>query len=210
MADYLEARLEENNGITGFGRGFRSLRLNSTWSLMNFGNVAPGMLADADDTAKSIYFLSLLGRPTNCDAMLKVFEEPNHFKTYKLETKESFSANCNVLTALLGSKDSFQHVPQICKALTFLCSAWDNGKWGDKSVCTFIRADVISYDELAQILSKLQNIEPEYTMMLFANALASAIEHWNDGALEELGPKLLASWSSDYSADPHPYSELTV
>ena len=25
MADYLEARLEENNGITGFGRGFSSL-----------------------------------------------------------------------------------------------------------------------------------------------------------------------------------------
>jgi hypothetical protein len=106
------------------------------------------MLADADDTAKSIYFLSLLGRPTNCDAMLKAFEDTDHFKTYDLETKDSFSANCNVLIALLGSKNPFQHVSQISKALKFLCSAWNNGKWSDKWVSTSIHPDVISCDGL--------------------------------------------------------------
>ncbi|PWY88421.1 Ent-kaurene synthase, partial [Aspergillus heteromorphus CBS 117.55] len=149
LANYIESRLAENDGITGF---------------------APGMLADADDTAKSIYSLRLLGRRTNCEAMLQAFEGPTHFKTYNLEAKESFSVNCNVLIALLASQDPSRHLTQISKALRFLCSAWENGKWSDK-----------------------WNIEAQYAMMLLADALATLIERWHDGTLgRDLDPNLLA------------------
>ncbi|KAI9035717.1 uncharacterized protein KD926_002968 [Aspergillus affinis] len=147
MANHLQARLEENDGTTGFARG---------------------MLPDADDTAKSIYSLSLLGRSPDCEAMIQAFEGPQHFRTYSLETKESFSANCNVLIALLASKNPSQHVSQIQKAIRFLCTTWINGKWGDK-----------------------WNIEPQYAMMLFADSLAKTIEQWNRGALDGIDSKLL-------------------
>ncbi|KAJ5663603.1 hypothetical protein N7507_004334 [Penicillium longicatenatum] len=161
MANYLEAQLEEGNGVTGF---------------------APGMLADADDTAKSIFSLELLDRATNCDAMLKAFESSSHFKTYNLETNESFSANCNVTIALLGSKDPSRYIPQISKAMEFLCNAWENGQWSDKWIRCY---------KPVTTLTEMQNIEPQYAMMVFAEALSSAIEHWNNGSLQGLDPKLL-------------------
>ncbi|KAJ5101069.1 hypothetical protein N7456_007121 [Penicillium angulare] len=149
MAVYLEAQLEENGGVTGF---------------------APSMPADADDTAKTISALSMLGRRTNCSGMLEAFETPNHFKTYNLETNESFSANCNVLIALLGSEGPCQYLPQITKALKFLCGAWSAGQWSDK-----------------------WNTEPLYSMMLFADALLRVVEHWNNGYLEGLEDNLLSN-----------------
>ncbi|RAH55100.1 Ent-kaurene synthase [Aspergillus piperis CBS 112811] len=148
LANYLETRLAEKNGVTGF---------------------APGMLADADDTAKSIYSLDLLGRPIDCTPLLQAFECPTHFKTYSLETNESFSVNCNVMIALLACQVPSKHVAQISKALRFLCSAWDNGEWSDK-----------------------WNTESQYTMMLMADALSSLIERWHDGALGDMDADYLA------------------
>ncbi|PWY74044.1 hypothetical protein BO83DRAFT_444435 [Aspergillus eucalypticola CBS 122712] len=148
LANYLETRLAEKNGITGF---------------------APGMLADADDTAKSIYSLDLLGRPIDCTPLLQAFECPTHFKTYSLEINESFSVNCNVMIALLACQVPSKHLAQISKALRFLCSAWDNGEWSDK-----------------------WNTESQYTMMLMADALSSLIERWHDGALGDMDADYLA------------------
>jgi hypothetical protein len=70
--------------------------------------------------------------------MIETFEALTHFKTYNLESTESFSANCNVLTALLSSERLSIYLPQISKALNFLCEAWYNEKLSDKWVKTTI------------------------------------------------------------------------
>ncbi|KAH8836246.1 hypothetical protein RJ55_10009 [Drechmeria coniospora] len=149
LADYLQARLEENNGVTGF---------------------APEILADADDTAKSIYSLRLLNRPASCDAMLKVFEAPASFNTYSIETRPSLSANCNVLIALLACNPPSRHISQIAKALKFLSDSWYEGRQGDK-----------------------WNVEPQYSMMLLVNAMSRVVRLWDDGALNDLPPELLTN-----------------
>lgn len=80
----------------------------------------PSVCADADDTAKTILVLSLLRENVLPDGMFKAFEVENHFKTYPLERDPSFSANCNVLLALLHLENPSQYTHQIEKATRFL------------------------------------------------------------------------------------------
>ncbi|KAJ5880891.1 Phyllocladan-16-alpha-ol synthase [Penicillium subrubescens] len=80
----------------------------------------PRVCADADDTAKSLLILNLLQSHISPDAMLAAFEAENHFKTYPFERDPSFSANCNVLLALLHAEDPSQYSSQIEKASRFL------------------------------------------------------------------------------------------
>lgn len=82
----------------------------------------PHVCADADDTAKTILVLNLLHQQVSPDAMLKAFETEHHFKTYPHERDPSFSANCNVLLALLHTNNPSQYAPQIEKATRFLHS----------------------------------------------------------------------------------------
>ncbi|KAJ5382328.1 Phyllocladan-16-alpha-ol synthase [Penicillium concentricum] len=76
--------------------------------------------ADADDTAKAILVLQLLQQHVSLEPMLKAFEAEHHFKTYPYERDPSFSANCNVLLALLYTDDVSQYASQIEKATRFL------------------------------------------------------------------------------------------
>ncbi|KAJ5627860.1 Phyllocladan-16-alpha-ol synthase [Penicillium lividum] len=89
---------------------------------MNEGTIgfAPLVCADADDTAKTILVLNLLQQQVSPDAMLKAFETDHHFKTYPHERDASFSANCNVLLALLHTHNPSRYEPQIEKATRFL------------------------------------------------------------------------------------------
>lgn len=80
----------------------------------------PSVCADADDTAKAILVLNLLQQQVSPDAMLKAFEADHHFKTYPHERDPSFSANCNVLLALLHAENPSQYESQIEKASRFL------------------------------------------------------------------------------------------
>ncbi|KAL1981483.1 hypothetical protein VTN96DRAFT_2512 [Rasamsonia emersonii] len=148
IADFLETQLRNNAGITGF---------------------APGILPDADDTAKAILSLNLLGRPTGCEKMIESFEAQTHFKTYDFETTESFSANCNVLTAILQSKNPSNHLSQLSKALDFLCQTWYHGELNDK-----------------------WNLERQYSMLLLAGSLTQVVKLWDTGALADLPPDLIA------------------
>jgi len=66
--------------------------------------------------------------------MIEAFETPAHFKTYDCEMNESFSANCNVLVAILSCEDPSKYIPQILKAVTYLSESWFHGKWSDKWV----------------------------------------------------------------------------
>lgn len=101
------------------------------WQLSTLGLMvvkAPFVAVDADDTAKTILSLNLLGSPTSPTTLLQEFEDKTHFKTYKQERDPSFSANCNVLNALLHVKNPSDYVPQIEKALTFLCDTFRKSK----------------------------------------------------------------------------------
>ncbi|KAK5999068.1 Pimaradiene synthase pbcA [Cladobotryum mycophilum] len=149
LGDYLEAVLRDNEGITGF---------------------APGILPDADDTAKSILTLNLLGRPTTCEMLIDRFETPTHFKTYDLESNGSFSANCNVLNAILHSENLANHLPQISKALNFLCQAWYDGNSDDK-----------------------WNLDPQYCMMFLSEVLEHVVKLWDKGTLAGLSSDLVAT-----------------
>ncbi|PYH82072.1 hypothetical protein BO82DRAFT_414080 [Aspergillus uvarum CBS 121591] len=129
---------------------------------------APGVVPDADDTAKCIFLLNSTGRQTSCDRMIEVFEDEAHFKTYDLEVTDSFSANCNVLKALLTSSNPARHQPQISKVLRYLCQRWHRGGLTDK-----------------------WNLRPQYSMMLLTEALVLALKRWDHGDLPEILPELM-------------------
>ncbi|KAJ9485074.1 hypothetical protein VN97_g8290 [Penicillium thymicola] len=90
--------------------------------VMDKGTVGftPHVCADADDTSKAILVLQMLQKHVSLEPMLKAFEADHHFKTYPHERDPSFSANCNVLLALLYAENVSQYAAQIEKATRFL------------------------------------------------------------------------------------------
>ena len=66
--------------------------------------------------------------------MIAAFESEDHFKTFQIERNPSFSANCNILIALLFVSEPNKYAPQILKATVFLCDLWYNGDAKDKWV----------------------------------------------------------------------------
>ncbi len=93
--------------------------------------------SDADDTAKAILALNLMGRPTSPEGLVRAFEAENHFRTYLGERDPSFSVNCNVLEALLHSPNPATYESQIEKAARFVFDRWyrSNDPIRDKWVC---------------------------------------------------------------------------
>ena len=83
-----------------------------------------GLLPDCDDTAKTIVALRLLGRSPTPDEMIRKYEAADHFQTYVHERNSSFSANCNVLKALLSVKNVDDVQGQVAKATKFVCNTW--------------------------------------------------------------------------------------
>lgn len=80
--------------------------------------------------------MNLLGHPVGPEKMLETFEADSHFRTYNKERDPSFSANCNVLAALLCQSDPDQYSSQILKVVRFLCTHWwsSDGRITDKWV----------------------------------------------------------------------------
>ena len=111
---------------------FRGL-LNIERSLMF--DIAPGVLPDADDTAKTIITLSQLGEYPDPSQMIEHFRtKQGHFFTYPGERNASFSTNCNVLQSLLHSKNVQDYKSQISSITDFLCDSWWAGNTHDKWV----------------------------------------------------------------------------
>lgn len=71
--------------------------------------------------------------------MIAEFETDTYFKTYMTERNPSFSANCNVLCALLYGPDPNVYADQIFKAASFLCNSWWEGPLKDKWVCCTLK-----------------------------------------------------------------------
>ncbi|KAF6222398.1 hypothetical protein HO133_001484 [Letharia lupina] len=122
--------------------------------------LAPKFLEDADDTAKTTLSLNLLGRATPPDRMIAIFEADHHCKTFAWERDPKFSANCNILNALLYAPKWGGYVAQIYKAANILCKLWYQGEVNDK-----------------------WNPSPQYSKMLLTQALVRMLELWQDGSL---------------------------
>ena len=57
-----------------------------------------------------------------------------HFCTYLGERDVSFSANCNILIAVLEAPDMFRYSTEINNILEYLCESWWRGAIRDKWV----------------------------------------------------------------------------
>ena len=102
--------------------------------------------SDADDTAKAILALNLMGKPTSPEGLVKAFEVGKHFMTYPRERDSSFSVNCNVLEALLHCPNPAPHTPQIEKTARFVYNWWykSNDPIRDKWVSLDILLTVVT------------------------------------------------------------------
>ncbi|KAF2451161.1 Ent-kaurene synthase [Karstenula rhodostoma CBS 690.94] len=148
--DSLELQLKSNDGAVGF---------------------ASGMLPDADDTAKSIYLLSLFDRVTSPEAIMSYFMSPNgHVATYLYERTPSVSANCNALICLLSMNDHLHYIPTIEKVASALCDCWWENNMVDK-----------------------WNLSPKYTLMLLAQAFVKLLRLWDAGCLKLLPQTLVTN-----------------
>ena len=115
-AEFLQDCLQIEAGVTGF---------------------APYVVSDADNTAKAISTLALLGTSASPQGMIHRFESREYFKTYTQDRNPSFRTNCLVLKALLDLvPENSEQMPQIEKLVTFVCNYWwtTNGRIEDESV----------------------------------------------------------------------------
>ncbi|KAF2115525.1 hypothetical protein BDV96DRAFT_575636 [Lophiotrema nucula] len=138
-------------------------------SLVGF---APGILEDADTTARNLLMLVRLHRlgytaTVDIAPLVSKFETAECFKTYQLERNPSFSANCNVVLALLELKhqSNGQYVSQIEKALTFLLGLVETG---DRDI------------------TDKWNISSEYSSMLLVEAMVVALKQYDAGFLQTI------------------------
>ncbi|XP_014554347.1 hypothetical protein COCVIDRAFT_105200 [Bipolaris victoriae FI3] len=149
ITQVLNKALEEEGGILGF---------------------SPRVGVDADDTAKTMLTLRMLGHHVDPSALLQRFETEDRFLTYQFERTPSFSANCNVLSALLHMQSPEQYATSIGKAARFICNWW--------------------YTADGQIPDKW-NTTMGYNAMLMVQSLVRLLEQWNEGKLQLLDDELI-------------------
>lgn len=116
-AMFLDNCLQLGSGVTGF---------------------APYVEPDADNTAKAISTLCLLGHTVSPQGLIIRHEAREYFKTYTQDRTPSFVTNCRVLKALLDLLPAnSEQMPQVEKIVKFLCNYWwtTNGDIEDPSVC---------------------------------------------------------------------------
>ncbi|KAF1953773.1 hypothetical protein CC80DRAFT_450268 [Byssothecium circinans] len=145
LALRFERALEAQSGLVGF---------------------TPGVLEDADDTARSLMALRCLGKSQSARRLIEMFQTADHFRTYRREGSPSFSANCNVLLALLGKAEGRLDQENIEKTLAFLLDLQESGPIHDK-----------------------WNMSAQYSRMLFVQALVLILEKYNAGHVEDLASK---------------------
>ncbi|KAF2183913.1 Ent-kaurene synthase [Zopfia rhizophila CBS 207.26] len=145
LGDYLGERMNIEGGILGF---------------------STGLMPDADDTAKSIQSLLLLGRIADPQPMITAFGADSCFKTYEAERNPSLSANCNILKALVCHPEASMYSESIMKAANFVCQSWLSRDVNDK-----------------------WNLSAEYTILLLCQGLTKLLQVWEEGSLHCLPKK---------------------
>ncbi|PYH87533.1 terpene synthase family protein [Aspergillus ellipticus CBS 707.79] len=142
IAQYLKGVYERQNGLFGW---------------------VPTLIADADDTARSILTLNLVGYPAQPEQLIAQFRNGDHFRTYPQERDPSISTNCNVLAAMLHTGEPHRYLDEIELTLCFLYRQHNAGRLQDK-----------------------WNISPLYPRMLLATVLAGVVQLWAEGPLSSL------------------------
>ncbi|PSN74107.1 Ent-kaurene synthase [Corynespora cassiicola Philippines] len=122
---------------------------------------APGCLPDADDTAKTISVLRMLGFNEKVEPMLKAFEADASFITYRGERNASTSANCNILLCLLRDPEPAKYTQSIVKCVNFLAKSWMSNNGPDK-----------------------WHTSVQYPMMLIAQAFMLFLKRWGKKELD--------------------------
>lgn len=126
LAGMLEKQLYENGGIVGFGSSKNLVDPSFTTEQI----LAPGVDADADDTAVALLALQYLGRSVSPDGLIEAYEAQTHFKTYHLERNPSITVHCNILKTLLNTPNPPKYTSQIVKCANFIMEAWWMGDTG--------------------------------------------------------------------------------
>ena len=87
--------------------------------------------------------------------MIAAFEANGHFKTYLYEKDPSFTANCNILIALLAKRDWLQQYSSHIKPiLQFLCDTWWQAdgfvidKWVSSGSCTVFLVPILTFTRI--------------------------------------------------------------
>ncbi|KAF2184211.1 hypothetical protein K469DRAFT_689529 [Zopfia rhizophila CBS 207.26] len=142
VLNHLTSKLNDQHGTVGFAAEF---------------------LPDADDTAVSVLALNQSGQNYGVSEMINEFGGESHFRTYALESNPSFSANCNVLLALLNASNPRIYCEAIFKALQYLLDTFEEATVRDK-----------------------WNMATSYPSMLLCRVLATLLCHWDQGDLERL------------------------
>ncbi|KAK4663962.1 uncharacterized protein QC763_501300 [Podospora pseudopauciseta] len=133
-----------------------------------FIGFAEGMELDADDTAKGITTLNLIGSPTPASKLVTLVDrkaKEAHFRTYAGERDASITTNCNCLTSLCASPDASQHVDVIEMAMRYLCNKWNTEPVG---------------------IRDKWHLSSLYPMMLMTQGLMSGLDSWGRGVLPNL------------------------
>jgi hypothetical protein len=132
IGDHLQKELTMSKGITGFCEFKHMLPVTPLLT-----TTAHGLLPDADDTAKSINTLQLLGRNPDVGPLINNFQSSSVFMTYSGERTPSITTNCNALKVLPSASTSETYTKSIHVAVEFICRSWFSGRFSDKWVCVF-------------------------------------------------------------------------
>jgi hypothetical protein len=129
IGNHLQEELAVSKGVTGFCKFKHTFYVRQLLTI-----TAHGLLPDAEDTAKSVHTLQLLGRNPDVRPIFDNFQNPTEFVTYAGERTPSITTNCNVLKALLTATAWLKCKESIRITVDFICRSWFSGRFTDKWV----------------------------------------------------------------------------
>ncbi|PVI05738.1 aphidicolan-16beta-ol synthase [Periconia macrospinosa] len=175
------------------------LAFNNLRGLLGF---APGLPPDVDDTAQCIVCLNKFGRDALPEGMIKAFEAKTHFRTYASERNPSFTANCNVLSALLAQPNTTHYTNQILKVVEFLCNYWweNDGNIKDKWNVSHLYASLLAFQSITELLVQIENgklealspnLQSKVNITLFQICFRALLETPNPHSIETTSYRVL-------------------
>jgi hypothetical protein len=159
--------------------------------------LAPGIEPDVDDSAKAITTINLLGGSEDAARLCEVFEKETHFRVYPGERDSSFSANCNVLAALLHQPDTQKYSAQISKVAKFICEKrwradgdiddkWNTSHLYSSFLYTQAMVDLMALSEAGGLAGVFDRIFlTKVSVTLFQSCLRAMLEQKSSGSWNE-------------------------
>ena len=126
------------------------------------------VMPDADNTARALLSLQLLG-PRNASParLIETFQMQNAFRTYADERSPSFSANCNVLLALLHCDSPKQYTRTIQGIAEYLCNAWRTDAVQDQRNASSHHAYMLLAQAFSRLLARVDGGSlPDFSVIL--------------------------------------------